>query len=47
MEQLYNSNNKISPQKGRFMQVLLQEIILEGHTKNEISSNMSPDNTYL
>lgn len=25
------------------MQVLLQEIILEGQIKNEISSNMSPD----
>ncbi|OOM74184.1 fatty acid metabolism regulator protein [Clostridium puniceum] len=43
MKQLYNSNNKIFPQKGRFMQVLLQEIILEGQNKNEIISSMTPE----
>ena len=43
MKQLYNSNNKIFPQKGRFMQVLLQEIILEGQNKNEIIFIMTPE----
>jgi len=43
MKQLYNSNNKIFPQKGRFMQTLLQEIILEGQNKNEILSDMTPE----
>ncbi|MBD7912840.1 MULTISPECIES: TetR/AcrR family transcriptional regulator [Clostridium] len=43
MKQLYNSSNKIFPQKGRLMQVLLKEIILEGQSKNEISSNMTPE----
>jgi len=43
MKQLYNSNNKIFPQKGRFMQILLQEIILEGQNKNEIISSMTPE----
>lgn len=46
MKQLYNSNNKIFPQKGKFMQMLLQEIILEGQNKNEIISNMTPNEIY-
>ncbi|MDS0525395.1 TetR/AcrR family transcriptional regulator [Clostridium sp. SHJSY1] len=43
MKQLYNSNNKIFPQKGRAMQTLLQEIIIEGQNKNEIKSDMSSE----
>lgn len=41
MKQLYNSNNKLFSQKGRFMQTLLESLILEGQNKNEISSHMT------
>ncbi|KFX56249.1 TetR/AcrR family transcriptional regulator [Clostridium botulinum] len=36
MKQLYNSNNKMFITKGRHMQTILDEIILEGQEKNEI-----------
>lgn len=43
MKQLYNSNNKLFPQKGRFMQTLLESLILEGQNKNEISFHMTSE----
>lgn len=43
MKQLYNSNNKLFVNKGRYMQTLLQDIIQKGQEKNEICKNMSPE----
>lgn len=40
---LYNTHNKWFLKKGRFMQLLLQEIITEGQNKKEICQIMSPE----
>lgn len=43
MKQLYNANNKLFVQKGRFMQILLKEIIERGQLKGEIFKDMTAD----
>lgn len=43
MKQLYNPNNKMFIKKGRFMQTTLQNIIKNGQMKNEVRTDMSPE----
>ncbi len=40
---LYNTQNKWFIKKGRYMQLLLQEIITEGQNKNELRNEMSSE----
>jgi TetR/AcrR family transcriptional regulator, fatty acid metabolism regulator protein len=40
---LYNSNNKIFVDKGRYLQILLSDIIKTGQQNNEITDEMSTD----
>ncbi len=41
--QLYNTKNKLFIAKGRYMKILLQDIISKGQEKNEISKDMTPE----
>jgi AcrR family transcriptional regulator len=43
ISQLYNTKNKLFIKKGRYMQVLLSELISKGQEGRELSSDMSPD----
>lgn len=43
IRQLYNTNNKFFIAKGRYMNDLLQKIVLEGMVKGEITKEMSPE----
>jgi hypothetical protein len=41
--QLYNTKNKFFTVKGRYMQELLKEVIANGQSRQEIASDMMPD----
>lgn len=43
VRQLYNTKNKLFISKGRYMQILLEEIISKGQEKDEIIIEMTPE----